>query len=50
MKTTLLGVFTILVAVGGTGIKVLNGEPVDFATVLAAVTAGLGLLKAQDSE
>lgn len=49
MKTTALGILTIIVAVAGTGIKLLGGEVVDFATVITAVTAGIGLLKARDA-
>lgn len=49
MKTTALGVLTIIVAVAGTGIKLLGGEAIDFATVVTAVTAGIGLLKAKDA-
>lgn len=49
MKTTALGILTIIVAVAGTGIKLLGGEAVDFATVITSVTAGIGLIKAHDA-
>lgn len=48
MKTTVLGILTIAVAVGSVAIKLINGEPVDFAAVTTAVTAGIGLVKAAD--
>ena len=49
MKTTALGILTIIAVVAGTGIKLLGGEAIDFASVVAAVTAGVGLLKAKDA-
>lgn len=49
MRTTALGILTIIATVAGIGIKFLGGEPVDFATVAAALTAGFGLIKAKDA-
>lgn len=50
MKTTALGILTIIVAVANAAIALLNGQPVDFATTFAAVTAGFGLIKAADAK
>lgn len=47
-RTTLLGVLSILAAVTGAGMSMLNGHPVDFPTVIAAIMAGVGLIKAKD--
>jgi hypothetical protein len=49
-KTTLLGVFTILAAVSDAGKEFLsNGTFGDFSLLFAAVTAGVGLIFAKDS-
>lgn len=50
MKTTVLGVLTIVATVSGAAVKLLNGQPVDFMSVSAAVAAGFGLIKAADSK
>lgn len=50
MRTTLLGVLTIVATVSGAAIKILNGEPVDFTACAAAVAAGFGLIKAADQK
>lgn len=47
-RTTSLGVLSILSAVIGAGQSYLSGHSVDFASVLAAVVAGIGLIKAAD--
>ena len=49
MKTTILGILTILVAVGNAAIQILNGDAIDYAATAASVTAGIGLLKAADA-
>jgi hypothetical protein len=49
-KTTILGICTALVAVIGAVVGLLNGTPVDWTAVIAAVMAGIGLLKAKDSD
>lgn len=49
MKTSALGILTVITAVANFGIKLLNGESPDIAATIAAVTAGLGLINAQDS-
>jgi hypothetical protein len=49
-KTTLLGVFTILAAVADAGKEfMVNGTPGDLGLLFAAVTAGVGLILAKDS-
>jgi hypothetical protein len=49
-KTTLLGVFTILAAVADAGKEFLsNGTLGDIGLLFAAVTAGVGLIVAKDS-
>ena len=52
VKTTALGIFTILAAIGGAGKAILDGDPsttFDLATTLAAITAGFGLIVARDN-
>lgn len=50
-KTTTAGVATILVALGNAGQAVASGNfgSIDFPSLIAAVTAGLGLLFARDN-
>jgi len=49
-KTTLLGVFTILAAVSDAGKEFLaNGTFGDIGLLFAAITAGIGLIVAKDS-
>lgn len=48
-KTTVLGILTILAALSHAGIALLNGGNLDWTTLLPALTAGIGLIKAQDS-
>jgi|GEM_PF-3531492 len=49
MKTTALGVLTIVVAVANAVISFLKVGTFDFATTAASVTAGWGLIKAHDA-
>jgi hypothetical protein len=49
MKTTALGILTILAAVVNAAIALLNGQSVDFGATIAAITAGVGLVKAADA-
>jgi hypothetical protein len=49
MKTTALGILTVITAVANFSIQLLNGGSPDIAATIAAVTAGLGLINAQDS-
>jgi uncharacterized membrane protein YhiD involved in acid resistance len=51
-KTTVTGVCTILVAVGGALQAMFDGNTAtnpDWTAVIAAVTAGLGLITARDN-
>jgi hypothetical protein len=50
MKTTILGILTIVAAVVNSAIALLNGQNVDFGVTIAAITAGVGLLKAADAQ
>ena len=52
-KTTLAGVGTILIAVGGALKSVFDGDPstnLDIAATIAAITIGVGLIAAKDAE
>lgn len=52
-KTTTLGIATIVTAIGSAVIALIDGDPAttfDIAAVIAAVTAGLGLIMAKDAE
>jgi hypothetical protein len=48
-KTTVSGVLAIVVAAGNAAINMLNGQSVDYASVIAAIMAGIGLITAKDS-
>jgi len=48
-KTTISGVLTAVVAVSSAVINTINGEPVDWTAVIAAITVSIGLLAAKDS-
>jgi hypothetical protein len=50
MKTTILGVLTIVATLANVGIQVLNGGAPDFVGAFASVTAGIGLIKAGDAK
>lgn len=52
-KTTLAGIGAILVAVGGALKALFDNDPstnLDVTSVIAAVTAGIGLIMAKDAE
>ena len=52
-KTTLAGIGAILVAVGGAMKALFDGDPttnVDIASIVAAITAGIGLIAAKDAD
>lgn len=49
MKTTILGILTILAAVSNAAISFLKTGSADFGTLIAAITAGIGLVKAADA-
>ena len=53
MKTTILGIATILTAISSATIALLDGDPLtnfDVGSVIAAITAGIGLILAKDSD
>lgn len=50
MKTTALGILTILATVSNAVIQLLQGGSPDIASSFASITAGIGLIKAQDSK
>jgi len=50
MKTTALGILTIVATLSNVGIQLLNGSSPDFIGAFAAVTAGVGLIKAGDDK
>jgi hypothetical protein len=47
-KTTVLGILSILGALVGAATAFFSGHPVDFASLAAAVMAGVGLIAAKD--
>ncbi|HLI02752.1 MAG TPA: hypothetical protein VFC10_07375 [Terriglobia bacterium] len=49
-RTTTLGVLTILAALCHAGIALLQGQPVEWSTLFAAATAGIGLIHAADAK
>ena len=50
MKTTALGILTILATLSNVGIQLLNGGAPDLVGAFAAITAGFGLIKARDNK
>ena len=53
MKTTVLGIATILTAIASAAIALLDGDPAtsfDIGATVAAITAGIGLIAAKDAE
>ena len=48
VKTTILGILTIIAAVANATISFLKTGTADYGVLVAAVTAGIGLLKAAD--
>jgi hypothetical protein len=48
MKTTALGILTIVAAISNVAVQFLNGGTPDLMGAFAAITAGLGLIKARD--
>lgn len=52
-KTTALGIATILTALSSAAVALLDGDPAtnfDIAAIIAAVTAGVGLIVAKDAK
>jgi hypothetical protein len=50
MKTTVLGILTIVIAVANAAVNLLKGLPIDIAATGSAVAAGIGLVKAADAK
>jgi hypothetical protein len=50
MKTTALGILTIVATLSSVGIQLLKGGSPDLVGAFAAVTAGFGLIKARDNK
>lgn len=48
-KTTITGVIAIITAICGAVTGIVNGTPVDWTTVIAAVVSGVGLIAARDN-
>jgi hypothetical protein len=48
MKTTALGILTIVAAISNVAVQFINGSTPDMMGAFAAITAGLGLIKARD--
>lgn len=49
LKTTSLGILTIVAAIVGAAKAILTGATVDWSTAIAAVTSGIGLIMARDN-
>ena len=49
MKTTVLGILTILVAVGSAAVSFIKTGTFDIATTTTSVSAGIGLIHAKDA-
>ena len=49
-RTTLLGILSIVAAVANAGVGWLNGQPIDFTALVAAILAGWGLIAAADAK
>lgn len=47
-KTTVMGLLSILVALGNAAVNILGGHPVDWNATATAVMAGIGLITAAD--
>jgi hypothetical protein len=50
MKTTALGILTVVATVSNVGIQILKGGTPDIVGAFAAITAGVGLIKAKDDK
>lgn len=49
VKTTILGVLTIIATLSNVGVQIINGGAPDLMGAFAALTAGFGLIKARDA-
>lgn len=48
-RTTVAGIAAIVAAIAGAASAWANGQPVDYASALAAIMAGIGLITARDA-
>lgn len=48
-KTTTAGILTILAGLTKAGLEYLHNQPIDYTTLWASITAGIGLIKAADA-
>ena len=48
MKTTILGILTIVGAIVSGATQFLKGGSIDLLSIVPAISAGIGLIKAQD--
>jgi hypothetical protein len=48
--TTILGILTILGAIINAAVSFIKGTPIEFGVTIAAITAGIGLIKSADSK
>ena len=53
IKTTILGIATIVTAISSALVALFDGDPLtnfDIGSVVAAITAGIGLILAKDAD
>jgi hypothetical protein len=53
IKTTILGIATIVTAISSALVTLFDGDPLtnfDIGSVVAAITAGIGLILAKDAD
>jgi hypothetical protein len=48
MKTTILGILTIIGAIVSGATQFMKGGSIDLISIVPAISAGIGLIKAQD--
>lgn len=49
MKTTIIGILTIVTAIAAAAINFLKTGTTDYGVLITAITAGIGLVKAADA-
>ena len=50
MKTTIYGIATIVAGLANAAVALINTGTFDIAILIAAITAGIGLIQAQDQK
>lgn len=48
-KTTTAGIAAIVTALAAVATAIANGQPIDWASTMAAIMAGVGLIAARDN-